>query len=56
MDMKFGMWNLRWLYRTGFLMTYMKELIKCRLDLVGLQEVIWDRSGTEPVGEYAFFC
>jgi hypothetical protein len=26
------------------------------LDLVGVQEVGWDRGGTEPAGEYRFFC
>jgi hypothetical protein len=25
------------------------------LDLVGVQEVRWERGGTEPAGEYAFF-
>jgi hypothetical protein len=26
-----------------------------KLDLVGVQEVRWGGSGTEPAGEYAFF-
>jgi hypothetical protein len=26
------------------------------LDLVGVQEVRWHRGGTEPAGEYTFFC
>jgi hypothetical protein len=26
-----------------------------KLDLVGVQEVTWDRGGTEPAGEYIFF-
>jgi hypothetical protein len=26
------------------------------LDLVGVQEVRWEDGGTEPVGEYTFFC
>jgi hypothetical protein len=39
MDMRFGMWNFKSLYRTSFLMRYAKELIKYRLDIVGLQEV-----------------
>jgi hypothetical protein len=25
------------------------------LDIVGVQEVRWDRGGTEPAGEYTFF-
>jgi hypothetical protein len=26
------------------------------LDLVGVQGVRWDGGGTEPAGEYTFFC
>jgi hypothetical protein len=36
-------------------MTTEKEISKYKLDLVGLQEVRWDRGGTEPAGEYTFF-
>jgi hypothetical protein len=36
-------------------MTVAKELSKYKLDLVGVQEVRWDRVGTEPAGEYTFF-
>jgi hypothetical protein len=32
-----------------------KELSECKLDLVGVQEVRWDRGGTDPAGEYTFF-
>jgi hypothetical protein len=32
-----------------------KELSKHKLDLVGVQEVKWDRVGTEPGGKYTFF-
>jgi hypothetical protein len=31
------------------------EISIYKLDLVGVQEVRWDRSGTEPAGECAFF-
>jgi hypothetical protein len=31
-----------------------KKLWKYKLDLVGVQVVRWDRSGTEPAGEYTF--
>lgn len=54
-DMKFGMWNVRSLYRTGSLMTAAKELSMCMSDLVGVHEVRWDRGGTEPAGKYTFF-
>jgi endonuclease/exonuclease/phosphatase family metal-dependent hydrolase len=49
MDMRFGMWNVRCLCRT-----ITKELSKYKLDIVGVQEVRWDKSGTEPTGEYTF--
>jgi hypothetical protein len=39
MEMRFGTWNIRNLYRTGWLVTVPKELSKYKLDLVGLQEV-----------------
>jgi hypothetical protein len=35
-------------------MTVAEEISKYRLDLVGVQEVIWDRGGTEPAVEYTF--
>jgi hypothetical protein len=36
-------------------MTVAKKLSKCKLDLVGVHEVGWDKSGTAPAGEYTFF-
>jgi exonuclease III len=56
MDMRFGTWNIRSLYRAGSLMTVSWELSRYRLDLVGVQEVRWEGSGTTPAGEYTFFC
>jgi hypothetical protein len=32
-------------------MTVVKEVSKYKLDLVGVQEVRWDRCDTEPAGE-----
>jgi hypothetical protein len=55
MDPRFGMWNVRSLYRAGSLMTAAKEISTYKLDLVGVQEVRWDRVDTEPAGEYTFF-
>jgi hypothetical protein len=43
MDMRFGTWN-----------TVLRELSKYKLELVGVQEVRWEGSGTEPSGEYTF--
>jgi hypothetical protein len=49
------MWNVRNLCRTGLLTTVTKELLKYKLDLVGIQEVRRERGGSEPAGEYTFF-
>jgi hypothetical protein len=35
-------------------MTVAKGVSKYKFDLVGIQEVRWDRGGTEPAGEYTF--
>jgi hypothetical protein len=35
-------------------MTVSRELLKYRLDLVGVQEVRWEGGGYEPEGEYTF--
>jgi hypothetical protein len=37
-------------------MTIAKEITKYKLHLVRVQEVIWDRDGIEPTGEYTVFC
>jgi len=42
MDMTFGTWNFRSLYRAGSLETAPSELAKYKLDLVAVQEVSWD--------------
>jgi hypothetical protein len=52
MDMRFGTWNQRSLYRAGSLRTVAEEITEYKLDLVGVQEVRWDRGGTEPADRY----
>jgi hypothetical protein len=54
MDMRFGTWNIRSLYRVGSLMTVSRELSTYSLDLVAVQEVRWEGSGTVPAVEYKF--
>jgi hypothetical protein len=54
MDMRFGTWNVRSLYRAGSLKTVSRELARYKLDLAGVQEVRWEGSGAEPAGEYTF--
>jgi hypothetical protein len=53
--MIFGTWNVRSMYRAGALRIVGEEISKYKLDLVGVQEVRWDRGGTEPAGQYTFF-
>jgi hypothetical protein len=36
-------------------MTVARELAKYKLDLVGVQELRWDKEGTVRDGEYTFF-
>jgi hypothetical protein len=53
--MRFGLWNVRSLYKVGFLMTVSRKLSKYKLEFVGVQEVSCEGGGTEPAGEYTFF-
>jgi hypothetical protein len=55
MDMRFGTWNVRSMYRAGSLRTVGEEISKYNLDLVGVQEVSYDGGGTKLAGEYTFF-
>jgi hypothetical protein len=55
MNMRSGIWDVRSLYRAGSLITVARETAKCKLDLVGVQEVRWYRGGTEPAGDYILF-
>jgi exonuclease III len=55
MDMRFGTWNVRSLYRSGSFKTVARELAKYKLDLVGVQEVRWDKGGPERAEDYTFF-
>jgi hypothetical protein len=55
MDMRFGTWNVRSLYKAGSLMTVSRELTRYKLDIVGVQEVRWEGSGTEACGRIHIF-
>jgi exonuclease III len=55
MGMRFGTWNVRSLYRIGSLTTVVRELGKYKLDLVGVQEVRWEKGGTAGAEDYTFF-
>jgi hypothetical protein len=53
--MRFGTWNVTRHYRIGSLKTVARELGKYKLDLVGVQEVRWEKGGTERGEDYTFF-
>ena len=55
-DILLGTWNVRSLYRAGSLTAAASELARYKLDLVGVQEVRWDKGGTVRAGDYNFFC
>jgi hypothetical protein len=48
MDMRFGTWNVRSMHRAGSFRAVSEEISKYKLELVGVQEVRWDRGGTGP--------
>jgi exonuclease III len=54
--MRFDTWNVRTMYRAASLRTVSTELSRYRLDLVGVQEVRWEGSGTTPTGKFPFLC
>jgi len=54
-DMRLSTWNIRILYRSGSLTAAAKKLTRYKSNLVGLQEVRWDKDGTVRVGDYNFF-
>jgi exonuclease III len=54
-DLKFGTWNVRSVYWDRSLMATARELDRYELDLVGVQEVRWDKEGTVRAGDYSFF-
>jgi exonuclease III len=54
MDMRFRTWNVRSLYRAGSLKTAARELRKYTSDLVGLQEVRWEKEGNKRSEEYTY--
>jgi hypothetical protein len=52
--MRFGTWNMRSFYRAGSIMSF-EGTIQIQLDLVGVQEVRLEGSGTSPAGENTLF-
>jgi len=54
-DILLGTWNVRSLYMAGSLTTAARELARIKLDLMGVQEVVWDKGGTLRSRDYSFF-
>jgi exonuclease III len=52
--MRFDTWNVRSLYRAGSLTAAARKLARYQLDLVGVQEVRWDKGGTVRAGDHIF--
>ena len=47
--------EVRSLYRAGSLTAVIRKLARYKLDLVGVQEVRWDKGDTVRAGDYNFF-
>jgi len=54
MNMRFGTWNVWSLYRAGSPSAAARKLARYKLDLVGVQEIRWDKGGTVRTGDYNF--
>ena len=53
--MKIVTWKVRSFYRAGSFKAAARELARYKLDVVGVQEVRWDKGGTVIAGDYDFF-
>ena len=53
-DILLDTWNVRSLYRAGENMAAARELARYKLDLVGVQELRWEKEGTVKAGDYSF--
>jgi len=51
----FGNWNVRSLYMSGLFTIVARELARYKLDLVGVEEVRWEKGVTVREGNYIFF-
>jgi hypothetical protein len=55
MDVRFGTWNVRSLCMSGLLKTVARGLGKYTLGIMGVQEVRWEKGGTEQAEDYTYF-
>jgi hypothetical protein len=52
--MRLGTWKARSLYKPGSFTAVAREWASCKLDLVDVQEVRWDKEDTVRTGDYNF--
>jgi len=52
--MRFGIWNVSSLYGSESITSVTTESARNKLDLVGVQEVSWDKGGNVREGDYIF--
>jgi len=50
-EIKLGTWEVRSLYRAGSLKAGARDLARHKLDVLGVQEIRWDRRGTIRAGD-----
>ena len=55
MDILLGKLNIRSLYGASEITAAARELVRYKLDLVGMQEIRWDKGGAVREGDYNFF-
>ena len=53
--MELNAWDVRSLHRAGSLKAAARELKRYQLDVVGVQEVRWDKGGAVRAGNCDFF-
>jgi hypothetical protein len=44
------------IYRGRSFTTAARERANCKINFMGIREVGWGQGGTDPVGNYTFFC
>ena len=52
--MRFGTWSVMSLYRAGSFIVAARELARYKLDLVGIQELRWEKGSRLNAGDYIF--
>ena len=54
-DVRFGTWKVRSLYRADSLSIVIRELARYKLELLGVQEVSYEKAGMVSAGDSNFF-